>query len=79
MLHLGLFLFGMFFVIGMPVLWSKKTPLRGAGVNVEFARHPIIYAVWLLLFFSFGVAMDAFAFAVAIEHYLGVVLVLGLV
>jgi len=79
MLNLGLFLFGMFFVIGMPVLWNKKTPLRGEGVNVEFAKHPIIYAVWLLLFFSFGVAMVTFAFAAALEHYLGVVLVPGLV
>ena len=78
-LNLGLFLLGMLLVVGMPVLWHKKTPLRGEGLNVEFSKHTILYTVWLLLAFSFGVGIVIFALAVAIKQYLGVVLVPGLV
>lgn len=73
-LLIGLFLFGMFFIIGMPFLWRKKKPLRGQGVIVEFSKHPIIYSTWLFLFFCVGIAITSFAIMIAVKNYLGVVL-----
>jgi hypothetical protein len=71
----GVFLFGLFFVIGMPALWRKKVALRGRGLNVEFSKHPIIYTSWLLFLFGFGLVMVACAMIYTISHAFGIVLV----
>lgn len=71
----GTFLFGTLFLVGMPALWRRKASLRGRGLNVEFSRHPIIYTVWLLAVFGFGLAMVAFATIYAVSHAIGFVLV----
>jgi hypothetical protein len=71
----GTFLFGALFLAGIPTLWRRKAPLRGRGLNVEFSKHPIIYTVWLLAIFAFGLVMVAFATIYTASHAIGVVLV----
>jgi hypothetical protein len=53
----GLFLMGLLLVAGVPIVWYSKTPLRGRGVNIEFSRHPFLYAILVIFVLIFGGAI----------------------
>lgn len=57
---IGLVLTGLLLVAAVPIVWHSKTPLRGRWMHIEFSRHPLVYAIWLIFGLICGRAIISF-------------------